>query len=222
MKDSQELPLTEKPVVTVPVLVPLPTPAPYSYAVPEDVQVRPGSIVQVPLGPRQVAGIVWDAKTDEVEAKKLRPISQVFDCPPIAADMRRFLDWVAAYTLSPPGMVARMALRAPAAFEPEAPGEGLRITDLRPERMTSARARVIELAEDGLAWTRSGLAHAAGVSLSVVDGLNKQGVFETVFIPPQPIVPLPDPDFRPPELSPDQQQAVDSILLPGAMDRPFR
>jgi hypothetical protein len=33
--------------------------------------------------------------------------------------MRTFLDWVATYTVSPPGLVARMALRAPAAFDPE-------------------------------------------------------------------------------------------------------
>ncbi|MCP5001173.1 MAG: primosomal protein N' [Hyphomicrobiales bacterium] len=215
MKDSQQLSLTDQPVVTVPVLIPLPAPVPYSYAVPHDMSVQLGSIVQVPLGPRQVVGVVWEGETDGVDPKKLRPISHVFDCSPIATDMRRFLDWVAAYTLSPPGMVVRMALRAPAALEPEAPTEGLRIGDLRPERMTSARARVIELAEDGLSWTRSGLAHAAGVSLSVVDGLIRQGVFEAVFIPPQPIVPMPDPDYRQPELSPDQQSAVDRILLPG-------
>ena len=56
--------------------------------------------------------------------KKLRPISQLFDCPPIDQDMRRFVDWVASYTLSPPGMVARMVLRVPAAFDPEPPLQG--------------------------------------------------------------------------------------------------
>ena len=34
----------------VPVLVPMPAPKPYSYAVPEGMAVEPGSIVQVPLG----------------------------------------------------------------------------------------------------------------------------------------------------------------------------
>ncbi|MEM9107488.1 MAG: primosomal protein N', partial [Pseudomonadota bacterium] len=212
MKDSPGLPLIDGPVTTVPVLVPLPTPAPYSYAVPDEFAVQPGSVVQVPLGPRQVAGIVWDGATDAVDAKKLRPIEQVFDCPPIAQDMRRFLDWVAAYTLSPPGLVARMALRAPAAFDPEPPTEGLCIAEARPERMTAARARVIALAEDGMAWTRPGLARAAGVSLSVVDGLIKQGVFDKVLIPPRPVVPMPDPEYRTPALSPDQHRAVDSLL----------
>ena len=73
----------------VPVLVPMPAERPYSYAVPDGMAVRPGSIVRVPLGPREVAGIVWDAGADDVEAKKLRPISQVFDCPPLDEPARR-------------------------------------------------------------------------------------------------------------------------------------
>ena len=57
---------------TVPVLVPLPGNRPYSYAVPDGMSVQPGSIVQVPLGPRQVAGVVWDGVTDDVDPRKLR------------------------------------------------------------------------------------------------------------------------------------------------------
>ena len=64
---------------TVPVLVPLPAPRPYSYAVPEGMAVEPGSVVQVPLGPRQVIGVVWDGGEDGVDPKKLRPITHVFD-----------------------------------------------------------------------------------------------------------------------------------------------
>ena len=59
---------------------------------------------------------------------------------------------------------------------------------------------MLELAADGLAWTRSGLAHAAGVSSTVIDGLKAQGVFETVMIPPRPVVAAPDPGYAQPEL----------------------
>ena len=129
---------------TVPVLVPMPAPKPYSYAVPEGMAVEPGSVVQVPLGPRQVIGVVWDGGDEGgVDPKKLRPISHVFDCPPLTREMRDFIDWVAAYTLSPPGLVARMALRAPAAFDPEPMVEGLRFVGGAPERLTPARARVM-------------------------------------------------------------------------------
>ena len=196
---------------TVPVLVPAPAERPYSYAVPAGMAAEPGSIVRVPLGPREVAGIVWDGPADTVDARKLRPIAEVFDCPPIDADARRFAEWVANWTLTAPGMVARMFLRAPAAFDPEPMLEGLRFCGGAPDRITDARRRVLELAGDGMAWTRSGLAHAAGVSISVVDGLAGQGLFERIAIPPQPVAATPDPTYARPSLSPDQQAAADEL-----------
>ncbi|RWL09306.1 MAG: primosomal protein N' [Mesorhizobium sp.] len=198
-------------VAAAPVLVPMPAERPYTYAVPAGMRVVPGSIVRVPLGPRQVAGIVWDGAVEKVDAKKLRPIEQVFDCPPIDRAMRRFVDWIAQYTLSPPGMVARMLLRAPEAFDPEPWIEGLQRTLAKPDRMTDARLRVLETAEGGLAWTRSGLAHAAGVSSTVIDGLKAQGVFETVMIPPRPVVAAPDTGYAQPSLMPDQSDAAEML-----------
>ena len=198
---------------TVPVLVPMPAPRPYSYAVPEGMAVEPGSVVQVPLGPRQVIGVVWEGGDDNgVDPKKLRPITRVFDCPPLAREMRDFIDWVATYTLSPPGHVARMALRVPAAFDPEPMVEGLRFIGGAPERLTPARSRVMEMASAPPSWTRSGLAHAAGVSTSVIDGLITQGIFETVFLTPPPIVARPDPDFVAARLEGPQKQAAAEVI----------
>jgi primosomal protein N' (replication factor Y) (superfamily II helicase) len=197
----------------VPVLLPMPALRAYSYVVPDGMAVEPGSIVQVPLGPRRVVGVVWDGPDDgTVERKKLKQIEKVFDCPPLNRDMRAFLDWVAAYTVTPPGLVARMALRAPTAFDPEPMVEALRLTEMRPERMTAARERAIAAASDGFSWTRSGLAHAAGVSSSVIDGLQAQGVFETLFIPPPPVVAVPDPDFAAPRLEGPQKEAATDLL----------
>lgn len=201
-------------VRVVPVLVPLPVPVAYSYAVPEGVHVEPGSVVQVPVGPRQLIGVVWDGDNDDkLDPKKLRPLTLVFDCPPLSKEMRDFVDWVASYTLSPPGLVARMAIRAPAALDPEPMVEGLRYLGGQPERLTPARARVLDLAgEEEIPWTRSGLAHAAGVSISVVDGLTAQGIFETVFLPPPPVVARPDPDYISPRIEGPQKQASVDIL----------
>ena len=199
----------------VPVLVPMPAAKPYSYAVPEGMIVGQGAIVQVPLGPRMVPGLVWasdpNSKADDVAPKKLRPIEQVFDCPPISADMMRFIEWVATYTLTPPGLVARMVLRVPAAFDP-APAElALKATGFEPDRMTDARRRVLALAKDDIPWSKSGLANAASVTPSVVDGLIKSGAFETVAMPPRPIVARPDYDFAKPDLSGDQAKIVNDL-----------
>jgi primosomal protein N' (replication factor Y) len=196
---------------TAAVLVPMPAERPYTYAVPDGMQVEPGSIVRVPLGPREVAGVVWDADAGTVDPKKLRPITRAFDCPPLSKDMRRFIDWVADYTLSPPGLAARMALRAPAAFDPEPWIEGLKPTGNAPDRMTDARRRVMELVGDGFAWTRSGLAHAAGVTGAVIDGMRAQGCFEDTLLPPRPVVAPPDPTYGGQDLNPDQQAAADRL-----------
>ncbi len=209
-----ELDLGDKPE-TVSVLLPIPAERAYSYAVPPGLTLAPGDYVQVPLGPRKVAAIVWDSPgDDEVDPIKLRPVEQKFDCPPLARDMRKFIDWLAAYTLSPPGMVLRSVLRAPGALDPELPLDGIRFSGGEPERLTDARRRVLEVVaeQEGLAWTRSGLANVAGVSASVVEGLQKQGIFEPVLIPPAPVVAKPLPDTVGPDLSEQQQKAATLLV----------
>jgi primosomal protein N' (replication factor Y) (superfamily II helicase) len=192
----------------VAVLLPIPAGKPYSYAVPLGMCLAPGDIVHVPLGPRLVTGIVWGAPAETVDPAKLKSVERRFDAPPIDTNMRRFVEWVAQYYLSPPGMVAPMVLRAPAALEPPPPEKGLVYAGGVPERMTGARQRVLELAHTGAAWTKSGLAHAAGVSPSVIGGLVRQGVLATVEIPPAPLVAPPDPGFRPVGLSGEQDKAA--------------
>ena len=44
---------------SVSVLIPLALPGPYEYAVPEGLGLVRGDFVRVPLGPRQVMGVVW-------------------------------------------------------------------------------------------------------------------------------------------------------------------
>lgn len=218
MENDSQKPLFDLPKEhLVPVLVPMPVDRPFTYAVPNGIDVVTGSIVQVPLGPRKVVGIVWDGDCDEIDVQKVKPISAVFDCPPMLEPMRRFIDWVAKYTLSPPGYVMQMAMRAPTALEPEPMLPALRLTDVRPERITCARQAVLELAKDGMAWSKSGLGHAAGVTPSVIDGLVKQGVLETVMLPAPPLVATPDASFGARDLNDEQISASDDLLK--LMDR---
>jgi len=200
---------------TVCVLLPIPAERAYTYSVPRGMVLEPGDYVQVPLGPRKVAAVVWDEEDGgQVDPKKLRPVEQKFDCPRLPQELRAFIDWLAAYTVSPPGMVLRSLLRAPGALDPEVPLEGIRYVGGEPERITDARRRVLETVNEqkGLSWTRSGLAHAAGVSVSVVEGLRKQGLFETLSIPPPPVVPAPLADRAGAELSPQQRDCAAAVV----------
>jgi primosomal protein N' (replication factor Y) (superfamily II helicase) len=192
------------------VLVPVAVDRPYTYGC--DRPLPPGSLVVVPLGPRQVIGAVWPTPPDAVDPARLREVAHVYDAPPLPAELVRFVDWVADYTLAPRGMVLRMVLRSPGALEPERPVTGVRLSGPPPERMTAARRRVLDVAADGLAWSKSGLAAAAGVSPGVVDGLVEQGTLEVLAIPLRPVMAEPDPDHPHPALSAEQAAAAEALV----------
>ncbi len=201
----------------VPVLVPVAVDRPYTYA--SDRPLRPGTIVAVPLGTRLVIGAVWNAAPDDVAPMKLREIERVYDAPPLPEALIRFVDWVADYTLSTRGMVLRMVLRAPHALEPEKPLFGVRLSGATPDRMTAARKRVLDAADGGLAWSKSRLAAAAGVSPGVIDGLIMQGTLSTVALPARPIAADLDPDHAAVALS--QEQAAAAEMLRAAARNAF-
>ncbi|WP_228259494.1 primosomal protein N' [Siculibacillus lacustris] len=199
----------------VPVLVPVALDVAYSYRVPLDGDAPVGSIVEVPLGPRRVLGVVWDEEPGgrglSTGDNRLREIVRVFDVPPLAPAMRRFVDWVGRYYLVPRGMVLRMVLRAPEALEPEAPVRGVRRAGPPPERLTAARARVLEVLAGDFAWSRGGLVAAAAVSASVVDGLIAQGTLEEVWLPSGLPPGRPDPSYGARDLNPDQAAAAAAL-----------
>ena len=212
-------PADRPPVVSV--LVPVALDTAYSYRVPRDCAVVAGSVVEVPLGPRRVLGVVWDDRGPPLKVgdNRLREIVRTFDVPPIAEPLRRFVDRLARYYLMPRGMVLRMVLRAPEALEPEAPIRGVRRAGPPPERLTDARRRVLATLEDDFAWSRTGLAASAGVSASVVDGLIAQGTLEEVWLEPGRAPAVPDPAHGARLLGPDQAAAAEALVASVAAGR---
>ena len=167
----------------VSVLLPVGVPGPYDYTVPLTMEVAHGDFVTVPLGPREVLGVVWGDASGEVGHNRLKPIIERLDVPPMTHVLRRFVDWIASYTLSLPGAVLRLAIRAPGALEPAAMRTVYRLGGDPPARMTPGREKVIAAAQDGFARTTRELAEAAGVSSSVVRGLIDAGTFEAIQLP---------------------------------------
>lgn len=195
----------------VAVMVGVAVEGPYSYRVPPGEVVVPGTIVMVPLGPRQTIGVVWGAPKDKVAHNRLKEISRIFDVAPLSHELMRLVDWVSRYTLAAPGMVIRGVLRSPEALEPPRPVIAYRLDGPEPERMTSARARVLELVADGMAWAKTALVGASGVSPSVIDGLVKAGTLSAVELPAPPVVETPEPDYAPPVLNTEQQAALNQL-----------
>ncbi len=197
----------------VDVLVPVALDQAYSYRVPEGVDLAPGDVVAVPLGPREALGVVWadNPNPNPRLHNRLKDVSEKLDVPPLKSELRSFVDWVAGYTLASRGMVLRMSLRMGEHLGPGRKRVGVRLAGPAPQRMTAARARALDLFRDGLTRAKGDAAREAGVSAGVIDGLIDAGALETIVLPPEPVAEQPDPDFAKPEFSLGQLAAADNL-----------
>src|ERR1700710_2444321 len=127
----------------VDVLVPVALNQAYSYRVPRGMELKPGDVVCVPLGPREVTAVVWaeNANPDPRLHNRLKDVGEKLDVPPLKDELRKLVDWVANYTLSARGMVLRMTLRMGENLGPERMRLRVRLGGATPRRMTPARRR---------------------------------------------------------------------------------
>ena len=184
----------------------------YDYAVPDGMALAPGDIVRVPLGPRDLWGVVWGAALGEVPPDRLKPVAERSWAPPFAPALRGFLDWVADYTLSPPGAVLRLALPVPEALAPERLVPRLARAAAWPEglRPTPGRTGVWAAIGERGPLSRTEAARIAGVGDAVVDGMVAGGALVRSALPAVPAVSFaePDPAFAPPVLDAAQAEAA--------------
>ncbi|CAA2136361.1 MULTISPECIES: primosomal protein N' [Methylobacterium] len=194
------------------ILIPLALDNAYSYAVPAGLVLSPGDVVQVPLGPRETVGVVWQV-AESPGGSNLRQVTGRVEAPPLSDPLRELVDWLARYTLAPKGSALAMALRLPdEAARGETSRIGVRASGKTPARPTPARMKVLAVTADGTMRGKSALAKEAGVSLSVVDGLIDDGALEAVALAPEPVALPPDPDHERVPLSEAQDQAARKLI----------
>lgn len=206
----------------VAVLLPLALPAAYDYRVPLEMRIEDGAFVEVPLGPRRLTGVVWGPGEGEIDAARVKEILHRCNAPPLGACARRFIDWVAAYTVQPRGAVLRMVMSVPEALHPlkAIPRYALPQTEAASPppsggiRITPARARVLALLDDGRARSATDLAREAGVSAGIIRTMATAGLIAAVVEPAAAM----DGDASPPAASPpgpalsaDQALAADRL-----------
>ena len=206
------------------VLIPLPVAGAYDYRVPEGMDLAPGRFVRVPLGVREVTGVVWGEADGDIEEAKLRDVAAVLDIPPLPANLLQTLAWTASYTMTPPGAVLRMAMSVPEALDPPRV-ETAYVVDphaLRDEiRLTDARKRVLDFLADGRARKAAEIARATGTGPGVVRGLAGHGLVRSISVEPGMEVPMPDWRRRGPALNPSQEAAATRLreqIAAGASD----
>jgi primosomal protein N' (replication factor Y) len=197
---------------------------PLDYRVPAGMAVEPGSVVIAPLGPRQLLGVVWEPERlpsdAEVGDNRLRPLLGVVEVPPLAAPLRRLVEWTADYYLAPPASVVRMALASTSALDGKRTATEYRVTGEVPPRLTPQREQALERIGDRQGLIRE-LATMADVSDAVIRGLVKVGAIEAIEVAIDSPYPHPDPTFGPPHLA-GEQQAAAATLVEGVAAHEFR
>jgi primosomal protein N' (replication factor Y) len=178
-----------------------------------------GDFVDVPLGPRRVLGVVWGPGEGKFDLAKLRSVARVLDAAPMREELRLFLARASEYTLTPLPAMLRLATRAPGLGDPPAMRRIYRLGDAVPERLTDARARVIEVLREygGAALTLGELAGQADVTTTVVKGLVRLGAVLEQDAPRDLPFPRLDPGLPGVALAGDQVAAADALIAAVAM-----
>lgn len=202
------------PSARVKVLLPLPVGSAFDYRAAEPL--APGTPVRVPLGRQSRLGVVWDddspsARGPAAPEAKLKDVEAALTAAPVPKAMRRFVDKVADYTLAPAGAVLRMAL--PPHLALAAPPVRTRYVKSGPdpERLTTARRKVLAAAADRRPQSARALAERAGVSEGVVRKLAEIGTLAAVQIAADAPYAAPRPDRPGPRLSLEQAAAAEHL-----------
>ncbi|MCF6215362.1 MAG: primosomal protein N' [Emcibacter sp.] len=193
------------------VLLPLPLSGPFDYLIDGDIFLEEGDFVTVPLGNRNVQGVVWNMapETHEVPVEKLKPVTAKLELPALPQSLRAFIDWVASYSLSPPGAVLKMAVSVPRAFDRARKKTFYRLSPDLPEKLTDARRLVANLdVPMGMPMALKTWAELASVGEGVLRGMVKAGQMTPVEVMGDAPYPEPDPFHIGPYLSDEQDHAA--------------
>lgn len=193
------------------------------YLLPEGT--LPGTLVEAPLGPRRVAGVVWDAdvfETKSVDAAKLRTAVPLA-LPPLTAPLRQLIGWVADYYLAAPAAVLRMALPQ-AAFLPAPRGAAHYVLGEVPGSANAKRRSLLARLEGARGLGAAPLAvWAAAVEARVetLRGLVKAGVLLPAAAAGE-VAPPPRPALPPGPTLSDAQAAAAGALVDAVARKAFQ
>lgn len=196
------------------VLLPLPFNEPFDYRSQEELPL--GSIVRVPWGKEEQVGVVWRlGKSSELDDKRIKPVIEAVNLPPINNQLRELIKFVSQYNCAPLGLVLKMVISVRQAFdEPQTmtlyklSGKTLAEAKLK---NSDARWQVMDLLKHA-PYSKAEICKGAGCSVSVVNMLIEAGILLPVVQEKKRNFALPQPDFKKVQLTQEQQAAADRLV----------
>jgi len=203
-------------------MVPAPVPRAYDYALPEGMDLAVGDYVSVPLGRRDMPGVVWatGAGDPAVDPRKIKTVLQKFSAvPPMPETHRQFLERVARYTMSDLGAVLKMSLSVPEALLPPKTVPAYTRAATVPQKLPPQRQKVADLLSDGVPRRAVDIARATGCSAAIVRGMAAAGQIAAASVAAPVPCRMVDLSAGKLDFSPAQREAAEALRSMVVADR---
>lgn len=185
-KDVDEI--MEK-ICVVDVWLPLPLSQTYSYRIPEkflqnsledkNKKIMSGTLVRVPFRNKIYIGVIAknNVSFQNLKIEKLKDIEQIYFDNCFSQKYIHFLKFVSRYTMTPFGLILKMALRGAQSLEKEEKTEYCYIlNDPEYQSKTKAGKFILKAFKEQKIWTKKALCQNLEVSVSALKTLEKHGV----------------------------------------------
>lgn len=146
----------------------------------DDDNLKVGQLVVVPFGRETHVGVIWKiGQSADIEAQKIKKITEVLSLPLISGQMIEFIQKVATYNLAPKGAVLKMVLGQKTNQLPKQKvalyGLNIKNENLQGIRITENRKAVFEFLEEGKKAEKEEIIAETGVSAQVIAAMIKSG-----------------------------------------------
>ena len=196
-------------------MLPLPFGGVLDYLADDEMHLKVGDFVTVPLPGRELQGVVWEISPENsaVPLEKLKRVIRKADLPPLPASLQKFIEWVASYTVSPLGSVLKMALSVPRKFDKPKKKIFYRLSGQLPDKMTAARKKVVDAAISDMPMAVKTWCEIAAVGEGVIRGMIKAELLTPQEVSGEEAFIKPDTTLKRATLSAEQKSAADHIIL---------
>ena len=173
-----------------------------------------GSFLILPLGKRKVLGVVWGPGEGNYEHSKLRSAASVINVPPMSYTMRKFLEVVSDYTITPLNLILRLCTRVPDLTKPSVTQKVFSlVSNYSDFKRTPQRDLLISaLSKNKMNRLSSKeIVSISGVSSAVIAAAVRAGILDEERIERDSPYPTLDPKFNPKKLNLSQIEAYKAI-----------
>ncbi len=206
--------MTETAPHIIGVLLPLPFNEPFDYQTDEPLSL--GTIVRVPWGKEQQIGVVWKiGKSSKLPENKIKPIIEKFNFPPLSSQLMQFVKFVADYNMTFLGLVLKMIISVRGVFDDsltttlyKLSGKTLAEAKLK---NSDARWHVMDLLKHA-PYSKAEICKGAGVSVSVVNTLIKNGILLPFIKEKKKEFVSPISDYQKVKLTTEQENAAEELV----------